>query len=149
MLPMARRIDEVAKFIALVQGRARTSLLLETRESLETIEQIVRLDGLDELHVGNRLGPADDGDARLCSRASPSRRARDSPARPSHETHAHSPQRNLRRIAINQGIVVPEEMWKHRRFVPAQAIKMRIAESEFRRRIPPRRRSAGATPTAG
>ena len=66
MLPMARRIDEVATFIALVQGRARTSLLLETRESLETIEQIVRLDGLDELHVRNRLGPADDGDARLC-----------------------------------------------------------------------------------
>ena len=52
MLPMARRIEEVAAFIALVQGRARTSLLLETKELLGAAEQLVRLHGLDEVHVG-------------------------------------------------------------------------------------------------
>lgn len=52
MLPMARRIEEVGAFIALVDGRARTCLLLETRESLEEIERIARLPGLDEIHVG-------------------------------------------------------------------------------------------------
>jgi hypothetical protein len=52
MLPMARRAAEVAEFIALVRGRARTSLLLETRDSLEAIQRIARLPGLDEVHVG-------------------------------------------------------------------------------------------------
>jgi hypothetical protein len=52
MLPMARRLEEVATFIGLLQGRARSSVLLETKESLEAIEQIVRLHGLDEVHVG-------------------------------------------------------------------------------------------------
>jgi hypothetical protein len=52
MLPMARQIEEVARFIDLLRGRARTSLLLETKESLGSIEQIVGLDGLDEVHVG-------------------------------------------------------------------------------------------------
>jgi hypothetical protein len=52
MLPMARRIDDVAAFVALVDGRARTSLLLETKDMLEAIEQVAGLDGLDEIHVG-------------------------------------------------------------------------------------------------
>lgn len=57
MLPMARRIEEIAAFIALVQGRARTCLLLETRELLDELAQFVRLHGLDEVHVGlNDLG---------------------------------------------------------------------------------------------
>lgn len=52
MLPMARNVADVADFIALMQGRARVSLLLETKDALAAIEQIARLPGLDEVHVG-------------------------------------------------------------------------------------------------
>jgi hypothetical protein len=52
MLPMARRTEEVASFVSLVAGRAITSLLLETRESLDAIERIVCLHGVHEIHVG-------------------------------------------------------------------------------------------------
>jgi len=52
MLPMARAAAEVAAFIALVRGRARVCLLLETRDALASVEAIARLPGLDEVHVG-------------------------------------------------------------------------------------------------
>lgn len=52
MLPMARRLEEVSEFVRLVDKRARTSLLLETKDALDAIEQIATLPALDEVHVG-------------------------------------------------------------------------------------------------
>ena len=52
MLPMVQAPSEVVEFIQVVQGRATTSLLLETKASVRQIEQIVQIDGIDEIHVG-------------------------------------------------------------------------------------------------
>ncbi len=56
MLPMFSRVIEVEKFIEWTGKRARTSILFETRESVEKIETFRGLD-VDEVYVGlNDLG---------------------------------------------------------------------------------------------
>ena len=52
MLPMFRRADEVAQFVAWVAGRAHTLALLETRDALDSLPQWAGLNGLDEIYVG-------------------------------------------------------------------------------------------------
>lgn len=52
MLPYFKTLAEVQKFLALVDGRARTSLLLETAEAVERLDAILQLDGIDEVHIG-------------------------------------------------------------------------------------------------
>ncbi len=52
MLPMFKTRDDVEKFISLVGGRAKTILLLETREAAENIEEYIDLPGIDEIHIG-------------------------------------------------------------------------------------------------
>lgn len=52
MLPMFRHAAELAQFIALVAGRARTIALLETRDALDTAAQWAGTPGLDEIYVG-------------------------------------------------------------------------------------------------
>ena len=52
MLPMFRNADTVARFVALVAGRARTIALLETRDALQSLPHWAGLDGLDEIYVG-------------------------------------------------------------------------------------------------
>lgn len=52
MLPMFRQVWEVEQWIDLVAGRATTSLLLETGSAADNIEDIVRVDGIDEIHIG-------------------------------------------------------------------------------------------------
>lgn len=52
MLPYFKTVDEVKVFLDSVGGRARTSLLLETPESVEIIDEILNLDGIDEIHIG-------------------------------------------------------------------------------------------------
>ena len=52
MLPMFRSADTVARFVALVGGRARTIALLETRDALQSLPHWAGLDGLDEIYVG-------------------------------------------------------------------------------------------------
>lgn len=52
MLPMFRSKSEVEKFLALVDGRAKTILLLETAEAAENLESYVDLMGIDEIHIG-------------------------------------------------------------------------------------------------
>ena len=52
MLPYFKTEDEVASFLELVRGRARTMLLVETPEAVERIEQILDLGGVDEIHIG-------------------------------------------------------------------------------------------------
>ncbi len=57
MLPMFTTADEVAEFVNLVGGRAKVVPLLETLSAAKRIEQIVSVEGIDEIHVGiNDLG---------------------------------------------------------------------------------------------
>jgi hypothetical protein len=52
MLPMFRTAGDVARFVELVAGRATVVGLLETSEAVADVEAVVRVAGLDELHVG-------------------------------------------------------------------------------------------------
>jgi len=52
MLPMFTHANEAREFIETVNGRARTCLLLETSQALVRIDEILRLGGIDEVHIG-------------------------------------------------------------------------------------------------
>lgn len=52
MLPFFKTVEEVRKFIELVNGRAKVLALLETPEAVEVIDQIMDLQGLDEIFIG-------------------------------------------------------------------------------------------------
>lgn len=52
MLPYFKTVREVETFIKAVDGRATTSLLLETREAAEQIDDIISVGGIDEIHIG-------------------------------------------------------------------------------------------------
>ena len=52
MLPMFRTGAEVEQFISLMNGRAKTVLLLETPEAISNLDRILSLAGIDEIHVG-------------------------------------------------------------------------------------------------
>jgi hypothetical protein len=52
MLPYWKTIDEVKGFITAVDGRCKTTLLLETKEAVEILDDVLTLDGIDEIHIG-------------------------------------------------------------------------------------------------
>lgn len=52
MLPYWKSIDEVKKFVDAVAGRSKTTLLLETREAVEIVDDVLKIDGIDEIHIG-------------------------------------------------------------------------------------------------
>ncbi len=52
MLPYFKTREEVEKFISFVGGRAKTVLLLETKEAAENIDEILAAEGIDEVHIG-------------------------------------------------------------------------------------------------
>ena len=52
MLPYFKTVEEVRTFLSLVNGRARTMLLLETPEAVERLDEILELPGIDEVHIG-------------------------------------------------------------------------------------------------
>lgn len=52
MLPYFKTAKEVETFIELVDGRAKTLPLVETPESVEVIDEILKLDGIDEIFIG-------------------------------------------------------------------------------------------------
>lgn len=52
MLPYFKTADEVREFVRLVAGRAKTLPLVETREAAECIDEILEIDGIDEIYVG-------------------------------------------------------------------------------------------------
>ncbi len=52
MLPMFKTAKEVEIFIQLVNGRAKTCLLLETPEAMCRIDDILSIGGIDEIHIG-------------------------------------------------------------------------------------------------
>lgn len=52
MLPYFKTICEVEQFLSYVAGKAKTMLLVETPESVEIIDDILQLDGIDYIHIG-------------------------------------------------------------------------------------------------
>ena len=52
MLPMYRSMDEVEKFLRIVNGRAKTQLLAETPDACGIMKETVKLPEVDEIHIG-------------------------------------------------------------------------------------------------
>lgn len=52
MLPFIQSVDEVKTFIELVDGRAKTMLLIETPTSAEALDEILEIPGIDEIYIG-------------------------------------------------------------------------------------------------
>lgn len=52
MLPFFKKTDEVRTFINLVNRRCKTMLLVETPEAVKAIDEILEIDGIDEIHIG-------------------------------------------------------------------------------------------------
>lgn len=51
MLPYWKTEDEVRNFLSAVNGRKKTTLLLETKEAVQCIDDVLKLD-FDEIHIG-------------------------------------------------------------------------------------------------
>lgn len=52
MLPFFKTVEEVKTFIKLVDGRAKTLLLVETVEAANLIDDILEVPGIDMIHLG-------------------------------------------------------------------------------------------------
>ena len=52
MLPYWKTSEEVKKFTDTVIGRCKTTLLLETKEAVECIDEVLKQGGFDEIHIG-------------------------------------------------------------------------------------------------
>lgn len=52
MLPFFTTADEARKFVNMVDGRARTCLLLETIGAEQSLDEILEIPGVDEIHIG-------------------------------------------------------------------------------------------------
>lgn len=52
MLPMFKTKREVETFVSFVKGRAKICLLLETTQALCRVDDILEVNGIDEIHIG-------------------------------------------------------------------------------------------------
>ena len=52
MLPMAMDAEDVATFVKLVGGRAKTVPMIETAQAMARLDDILTVDGIDELYIG-------------------------------------------------------------------------------------------------
>lgn len=52
MLPYWKNAEDVRKFTDAVNGRCRTTLLLETSEAVECVDEVLEMGGFDEIHIG-------------------------------------------------------------------------------------------------
>lgn len=52
MLPFFKTVEEVREFIRLVDGRAKTLLLMETVEAANLVDEILEIPGIDMIHLG-------------------------------------------------------------------------------------------------
>ncbi len=52
MLPMFKYRWEVEKFVSIVNGKAKVSLLLETPQALVRVDEILQVEGIDEVYIG-------------------------------------------------------------------------------------------------
>lgn len=52
MLPMWKTAEEVRTFVKLVNKRATVNLLLETDEAVKCLDEVLNIEGVDEIHIG-------------------------------------------------------------------------------------------------
>jgi len=52
MLPYFKKASEVEKFVSMVNGRAKVCVLIETKEAVENIDEILSVKGIDEAFIG-------------------------------------------------------------------------------------------------
>lgn len=52
MLPMFRTATDVSRYVDMVGGRAKVMLLAETVEAIDNLREIVKIPGVDEIHIG-------------------------------------------------------------------------------------------------
>ncbi len=52
MLPMWKSVDDVETFLSYVNHRVKTILLLETKEAVDCLDDVLKLKGIDEIHIG-------------------------------------------------------------------------------------------------
>ena len=52
MLPYWKTVEEVKSFVEAVNDRCKTTLLLETKEAVECVDEVLALGGFDEIHIG-------------------------------------------------------------------------------------------------
>lgn len=52
MLPYFKTAEEVRKFISFVDGKAKTMLLVETPEAVAAIDEILEIEGINEIYIG-------------------------------------------------------------------------------------------------
>ena len=52
MLPMWKSLLDVKEFLSYVNGRVKTTLLLETKEAFDCIDEVLTHGGFDEIHIG-------------------------------------------------------------------------------------------------
>lgn len=52
MLPMWKTVEDVATFLSVVNKRVATTLLLETKEAMECLDDVLKNPLLDEIHIG-------------------------------------------------------------------------------------------------
>lgn len=52
MLPYITDVSQVKDFLCYVGGKAKTMLLIETPQSAESIDEILALEGIDEIYIG-------------------------------------------------------------------------------------------------
>lgn len=52
MLPYFKTVAEAKFFLSYVGGRAKTMLLVETPEAVDLIDELLKLDGIDEIYIG-------------------------------------------------------------------------------------------------
>ena len=52
MLPYFKTADEIKVFVSLVGKRAKTMILLETPEAVDCLDEILMIEGIDEIHIG-------------------------------------------------------------------------------------------------
>lgn len=52
MLPMWKSLDDVKIFLKIVDKRVKTTLLLETKEAVECLDEVLENSGFDEIHIG-------------------------------------------------------------------------------------------------
>lgn len=52
MLPYYKSLSEIERFLNAVNGRAKTMMLLETKEAADIVDETAGMDGVDEIHIG-------------------------------------------------------------------------------------------------
>ena len=52
MLPFFQTVEEVKRFVSIVNHKAKVMLLIETPKAVDLVDQILEIPGIDEIHIG-------------------------------------------------------------------------------------------------